>query len=110
LAHLLTDRRSWLISGFLLLSTAFVFSFGLMAVEFSLIAGAEPIFAQLATQLGISQAAAGLAIDLISGGAGVWSVVAAVAGLSGAGLIAVGGISAVRAVIRNQGRDFAVSW
>lgn len=49
-------------------------------------------------------------LDLVSGGSTLWSIVAAVAGLSGAGLIAIGGITAIKAVIKKSGRDFAISW
>ena len=45
-------------------------------------------------------------LDLVSGGLTLWSIVAAVAGLSGA----IGGITAIKAVIRNSGRDFAIAW
>jgi len=63
-------------------------------------------FAWLATKLGIKQATAGLIIDLVSGGSTLWSIVAAVAGLSGA----IGGITAIKAVIQNSGRKYAIAW
>lgn len=106
----LLNKNTLVLSGLGLLSAALILSFGLVAADPSVAANTQPFFAHLATQLGVSQASAGLAIDIISGGAGIWSVVAAVAGLSGAGLIAVGGLAAIKQVIKNEGKDFATSW
>ncbi|MDR9797331.1 hypothetical protein Q4O60_12760 [Aeribacillus pallidus] len=49
-------------------------------------------------------------LDLVSGGSTLWSIVGAVAGISGAGLIAVVGIVAIRVVIQNSGRKYAIAW
>ncbi|MDI0275114.1 circular bacteriocin, circularin A/uberolysin family [Bacillus safensis] len=86
--------------------------FGLMATQLAAAPAAEiqTTFSMLATKLGISQATAGVVIDMIAGGSTLWTIVAAVAGLSGAGLIAVGGITAIKAVIKQNGKKFAVSW
>lgn len=94
-----------------LLASLLTFALGLMSAQVTTEIGTvNSSFALLATKLGIKQATAGLIIDLVSGGSTLWSIVAAVAGISGAGLIAIGGITAIKAVIKKSGRDFAIAW
>lgn len=49
-------------------------------------------------------------LDFVSGGSTLWSIVAAVAGVSGARLILIGGVAAIKAVIQKNSRDFAIAW
>ncbi|MCO6330801.1 MULTISPECIES: uberolysin/carnocyclin family circular bacteriocin [Staphylococcus] len=84
--------------------------FGTLTGDISGASSSSMEFANFATKVGVSDATAGKVIDLVSAGSTVASIVSAVAGVTGAGLIAAGGIQTVKYMIKKKGKDKAAAW
>ena len=76
--------------------------FGTLTGDISGISSSSMEFANFATKVGVSDATAGKVIDLVSAGSTIASIVSAVAGVTGAGLIAAGGIQTVKYMIKKK--------
>lgn len=87
-------------------------AFGIGSGEVSSIALASEAtnIANLAAKLGISLSSAGVVINLVSGGATVWTIISLVFGVTGAGLALAGGIAGIKYAIKHQGKDAAAAW
>ncbi|HHA6632193.1 MULTISPECIES: circular bacteriocin, circularin A/uberolysin family [Staphylococcus] len=95
----------------LLIASILVAALGTFTAEItSASSGVSVEFANLATKLGIGQSTAGYIISLINNGSTIWSIASLVAGVSGAGLLAAGGIQGIKYAIKKKGADAAAAW
>jgi circularin A/uberolysin family circular bacteriocin len=64
----------------------------------------------LASKLGLTNLSANRIVYLIDTGSTIMTIVSIVTAVTGAGLIAAGGIAGIKYVIKKQGKDKAAAW
>ncbi|MFG6147741.1 uberolysin/carnocyclin family circular bacteriocin [Halobacillus sp. B23F22_1] len=93
------------------LSSVLVLLFGLATMQVSGVAvDGGSMFGFLATKLGVTQSTASAVINMVNSGSTILTIVSVIAGVSGAGLLAAGGISGIKYVIKKRGTDAAAAW
>ncbi|HDR6267832.1 circular bacteriocin, circularin A/uberolysin family [Bacillus sp. S70] len=107
----ISKREKLTVTSFMMVSIIMVTFFGTVTGNIPITEidfGSQSSF--FATKLGLTQSAAAIVIDLINKGSTVLTIISMVSAVSGAGLIAAGGIAGIKYVIKKKGRDKAVAW